>query len=89
VKDIPTAVFSGFTKDIWPQLRDRESPYLRLPWDTIPDQRILVYRYLDDDFLSLVKKQIPMQARRKVLKASLQGIADLHERDVVHLGSGI
>jgi serine/threonine protein kinase len=34
---------------------------------------------LTDDFLSLVKKQI--------LKAGLQGIVELHDRDIVHLGN--
>ena len=46
-----------------------------------------MYKYMDDDFLSLVRrKQIPMQARKQVLKSSLQGIAELHSHDVVHLG---
>jgi hypothetical protein len=54
--------------------------------DTIPDQRILVYQYLNDDFLSLVRNQIPVRARKEILKATLQGIADVHDRDIVHLG---
>ncbi|KAI4125377.1 MAG: hypothetical protein LQ347_005397 [Umbilicaria vellea] len=82
-KDIPKDIFSGFNEKIWPRLPD--SPYIRLPSDTIPDQRIFVYKYLTDDFLSLVKKQIPMHARKQILKASLHGIAELHDRDVVHL----
>ncbi|KAL9127414.1 MAG: hypothetical protein Q9217_003710 [Psora testacea] len=83
LKDIPKDIFSNFSKNIRPRLR--ESPYIRLPCDTIPDQRIFVYKYLNDDFLNLVRKQIPMQARKQILKASLQGIAELHDRDVVHL----
>ena len=85
LKDIPKDIFSGFNQDIWPRLR--ESPYIRLPWDTIPDQRIFVYQYLDDDFLALVRKGIPLQARKQILKVSLQGIAELHDRDVAHLGN--
>jgi hypothetical protein len=27
-----------------------------------------------------------MQARKKILKTSLQGIAELHDLDIVHLG---
>ena len=27
-----------------------------------------------------------MRARKQILKASLQGIAELHDREVVHLG---
>jgi hypothetical protein len=78
-------MFSDFSEDIWPQIR--ESPCVRSPWDTIPGQHIFVYKYLTDDFLSLVKKQIPMQARRQILKASLQGITELHDQNVIHLGN--
>ena len=45
-----------------------------------------MYKYLDDDFLSLVRNQIPLRARKEILKATLQGIADIHDRDIVHLG---
>lgn len=27
-----------------------------------------------------------MRARMEILKATLQGIADMHDRDIVHLG---
>lgn len=84
LKDIPEAIFSSFNEDIRPRLR--ESPFLRLPCDTIPNQRTFVYKYLDDDLLSLVRKQLPVQARKQILKASLRGIAELHSHDIVHLG---
>ncbi|OAX78472.1 serine/threonine protein kinase [Emergomyces africanus] len=84
LKDIPKTIFSSFNEDIRPRLR--ESPFLRLPHDTIPDQRIFVYKYMDDDFLSLVRNHISIQARKQILKASLQGIAELHSHDIVHLG---
>ncbi|KAM5502996.1 hypothetical protein McanMca71_004263 [Microsporum canis] len=83
LKDIPKAIFSSFNEDIRPRLR--ESPYLRLPYDTIPDQRTFVYKYMNDDLLGLIRKQIPMQARKQILKASLRGIAELHSHDIVHL----
>ncbi|KAK2809482.1 hypothetical protein FQN50_003750 [Emmonsiellopsis sp. PD_5] len=85
LKDIPNAIFANFNEDIHPQLRESRSTYLRLPCDTIPDQNILVYKYFTSDFLSLVRKQVPIQARKQVLKASLQGIAELHSHDIVHL----
>jgi hypothetical protein len=37
-------------------------------------------------FQSLVRRQIPMRARKEILKATLQGIGDMHDRDIVHLG---
>ncbi|KAK2766005.1 hypothetical protein FQN54_007520 [Arachnomyces sp. PD_36] len=85
LKDIPKAIFSSFNEDILPPLRASESRFLRLPDDTIPDQRIFVYKYMDDDFLNLVRKPISMPARKQILKATLQGIADLHSNDIVHL----
>lgn len=72
LKDIPRDIHSGFNEDIRLQLR--ESQYICLPCDTIPGQRIFVYRYLTDDFLSLVRNGIPVRARKQVLKATLQGV---------------
>lgn len=62
---------------------------LRLPIDTIPGHRIFVYRYLSDTFLHLVRKGISIPVRQRILRDTLQAIADLHEKDVVHLGEGI
>ncbi|KAJ9200660.1 hypothetical protein DTO021D3_2648 [Paecilomyces variotii] len=83
LKDIPEAIFSNFNKEINHRLP--QSPYIRLPCDHIPGQRILVYQYLMDDFLKLVQKKIPARSRKKIIKDSLRGIAELHDRDIVHL----
>ncbi|KFY25144.1 hypothetical protein V493_04808 [Pseudogymnoascus sp. VKM F-4281 (FW-2241)] len=83
LKDIPEDILANFNEKIRPQLP--ESPYIRIPWDTIPDQRIVVYKYLTDDFLSLIRKQISMRARKRILQDSLRGIAELHDRHIVHL----
>lgn len=84
LKDIPEAIFSNFNDLIKPHLKD--SPYIRLPCDSIPNQRIFVYEYMTDDLLSLIRKGVSMKARGQILKAGLRGIAELHSRDVVHLG---
>ncbi|KAK0112935.1 hypothetical protein ONS95_014653 [Cadophora gregata] len=83
LKDIPETIFSAFNENI--RLRLPRSPRIRLPLDTIPEQRIFVYKYLNDDFLSLVRKRISVRARKEILKATLQGIADIHDQDIVHL----
>ncbi|GAD96440.1 calcium/calmodulin dependent protein kinase, putative [Paecilomyces variotii No. 5] len=83
LKDIPESIFFHFNKEIKPRLA--HAPYIRLPCDHIPGQRILVYQYLTYDFLRLVQKRIPIRSRKKILKDSLRGIAELHDRDVVHL----
>lgn len=75
---------SHFNEDLLPRLP--ECPNIRLPYDTIPNRETLVYRYLTDDFLTLVRKRPSIQARKQILKASLRGIAELHSRDIVHLG---
>ncbi|KAH8787984.1 kinase domain-containing protein [Diaporthe sp. PMI_573] len=83
LKDIPKEIYSSFNEGIRPRLREHEN--LRLPSDTIPSKCIFVYKYLTDDFLSLAKQQLPTADRKQVLKACLQGIAELHDQDIVHL----
>lgn len=84
LKDIPKDILFSFDVKIRPRLQ--ESPYLRLPCDVIPNQHILVYRYMKDDFLRLVKKGISMGARKQILKNVLLGHAELHDQQIVHLG---
>ncbi|PYH34418.1 putative calcium/calmodulin dependent protein kinase [Aspergillus neoniger CBS 115656] len=83
LKDIPRDIYDNFTVDIRPRLW--KNSHIRLPCDSIPGQRIFVYKYMTDDFLSLVKRGISTQSRKQILKASLLGIAELHEQHVVHL----
>ncbi|KAF2848282.1 kinase-like protein [Plenodomus tracheiphilus IPT5] len=81
----PPTIFSAFKENIRHRLPI--SPRIRVPVDGIPGQRVLVYQYLKDDFLDLVKNPITLQVRKQILKATLQGIAELHDRDIVHLDS--
>ncbi|KDB24167.1 hypothetical protein H109_03908 [Trichophyton interdigitale MR816] len=37
---------------------------------------------MDDDLLSLARKEISVLARKRILKANLRGIAELHGRDI-------
>ncbi|KAL1959519.1 hypothetical protein VTO42DRAFT_1964 [Malbranchea cinnamomea] len=83
MQEIPRAVFSSFNEDIRPRLP--ESPYRRLPHDTIPNRQIFVYKYMNDDLLSIARTQMSVRARKQILKASLPGIAELHNHDIVHL----
>lgn len=82
---MPLSISEHFSRDIHPRLP--RSPRIRLPLDTIPDRHTLVYKYLSDDLLSLVKQQVSERALKQILKASLQGIAELHDCDMVHLGT--
>ncbi|CAK4033849.1 calcium calmodulin dependent kinase [Lecanosticta acicola] len=76
---------SNFNERVLPQLSKDSGTFLRLPLDTIPDERIFVYKYLSDDFLQLVRKDISLQNRRSILRAALHALKELHEKDVVHL----
>lgn len=87
LKDVPPSILANFDQRVLPRLRGNASPLLRLPVDKIPDRHTLVYEYLTDDLFQLVRKGFSMQDRRKILTASARAIADLHERDVVHLGT--
>lgn len=84
LKDIPENIFSAFESGTRALIK--ASPRLRLPIDSIPGQRIFVYRFFTEDFLTLVRNQIPLEGRKEIMKASLQGLVDLHAQDVVHLG---
>lgn len=86
LKDIPKDILANFDERIRPRLEQNASPLLRLPIDRISDRRTLVYEFLTDDFLVLVRQGLSRQNRRKVLKATIEAIADLHSQDVVHLG---
>ncbi|KAF2207789.1 hypothetical protein CERZMDRAFT_114971 [Cercospora zeae-maydis SCOH1-5] len=85
VKDIPKSYYLNFTEDIWPRLRHPQHPNIRLPCDTIPNERVLVYRYLSHDLLELARTRIDSQTRRRILKSALQGLAEMHDHDIVHL----
>ncbi|KAF1921810.1 kinase domain-containing protein [Ampelomyces quisqualis] len=83
LKDIPELIFHHFNKEVRPNLRD--SPFIRLPVDTIPEERIFVLRYLKEDLLSLVRREISMQTTKRILKDSLRGLVELHSQDIIHL----
>ncbi|GAB7349967.1 hypothetical protein MBLNU459_g0656t1 [Dothideomycetes sp. NU459] len=83
LKDIPENIFANFNDTIRPRLP--ESPNIRLPFDHIPEKSIFVYRYLTDDFYSLVKKKINIHDKRKILKAALRALSEMHAKDIVHL----
>lgn len=85
LKDIPENIFSAYESETRAHIKP--SPYLRLPVDEIPGQRIFVYSFLTEDFFTVLKTGITLQRRKEILKASLQGLIDLHAQDVVHLGA--
>ncbi|OBT84876.1 hypothetical protein VE02_05920 [Pseudogymnoascus sp. 03VT05] len=65
-------------------LAQGRSPYLRRMCDTIPRQSIIIYNYITDHLLSLAQKEIPLLARKRILRDTLRGIAELHDTNIVH-----
>lgn len=60
---------------------------LRTVMDTIPEHLLFVYEYLNDNLLELAEKENPPSAeRKKILRDTLTGLADLHERGILHGG---
>lgn len=62
------------------------SSNLRAMIDAIPDQEILIYPYLACDLLRISQKQLSVDARKAILKNVLTGLAELHDRRMVHTG---
>lgn len=87
LKDIPIAIHSNFNDLIRPHLV--KSCYIRLPCDSIPSQHIFVYEHLTESLLSFSRRSVPVKTRMQILRAALMGIAELHNRDIVHLGQHI
>ncbi|KAI6878127.1 calcium/calmodulin dependent protein kinase [Hortaea werneckii] len=85
LKDVPEPIHDQFNQGIWTQLQHGSNKRLRLPIDTIPQRRIFVCEHLKSDFLNLLRQRPSLDARRRILRTSLEAIADLHERDIVHL----
>ncbi|KAF2764864.1 kinase domain-containing protein [Teratosphaeria nubilosa] len=66
-------------------LKERPHPNIRLPRDSVPGQRILVYDYLSHKFLELARNELAFRDKKSILKQTLQGLAELHNSDIVHL----
>jgi hypothetical protein len=47
---------------------------------------MFVYKYLNGHLLSLAQKNLALQATKRILKYALQGLAALHDQDIVHTG---
>lgn len=61
-------------------------PNLRSVVDTIPDLGLFIYPFLTGDLLRLSLTPLPRETRIYTLKCALHGLADLHERGVLHNG---
>lgn len=83
-------VFKDIVEDQFKYYHDMysalSSPYLRLLEDTVSKRSMFVYKYLNGHLLSLAQKNLSLQATKRILKYALQGLAALHDQDIVHTG---
>lgn len=62
------------------------SRYVRLPIDVVPERHIFVFEYLDSHLLNVVQQDLSLPQVKRILHCTLQGIADLHARRILHNG---
>lgn len=65
----------------------RDSPYVRLPQDAVPEQSMFIYKYFTRHLLYAVQLDLPLAVTKQILKHTLHGLAAMHDRDIVHMGS--
>lgn len=65
-----------------------ENYRVRTHIDHNEEERILIYEYFMDNLLSLVKNnpELPIEARKSVLRELGLGLKDIHAKNWLHLG---
>ncbi|KAJ9375779.1 hypothetical protein DTO063F5_9176 [Paecilomyces variotii] len=58
--------------------------HVRLAQDTVPEKSIFVFEYFADHLLHLAREDLPLEVKKRILKDTLRGIAELHDQDIVH-----
>jgi serine/threonine protein kinase len=61
-------------------------PNVRGVVDTVRDLEMFIYPYLSGDLLRLSQRRLSEDTRRYILRCALQGLVDLHDRDILHNG---
>lgn len=61
--------------------------HVRLAQDTIPEKSMFVFEYFADHLLHLAQEDLPLEVKKRILKDTLRGIAELHDQDTVHTGN--
>lgn len=61
-------------------------PNVRVVVDTVPHQDLFIYPFLAGDLLRLSRKCLSREMKVHILRCALQGLADIHERGILHNG---
>jgi hypothetical protein len=62
------------------------SPHVRTAVDSIPERHILVFPYLEKGLLHVDIAALSRVARKAIIKDALAGLADLHDKHIIHTG---
>lgn len=62
-------------------------PNLRVVVDTIAKDEIFVYDFLANDLLEFDCRRLSAKTRKSILKSALNGLAELHDRGIIHTGT--
>lgn len=82
----PEVNYSYLEKEIYGGLRG-DAKNVRGIEDAIPDKSMSVFKYLRSHLLGLVQRRnLSLDVTKAILKQGLLGIAEMHDRDIVHLG---
>ncbi|KAF1840293.1 kinase-like protein [Cucurbitaria berberidis CBS 394.84] len=84
LKYIPEVNYSYLEKEIYGRLRE-DAKNVRIIEDAIPDKSMFVFKYFRSHFLGLVQqKNLPLDVTKTILKQALLGIAEMHDKEIVH-----
>jgi hypothetical protein len=61
-------------------------PNVRSVVDTVPNFDLFIYPFLAGDLLRLSRTPLPRETKIYILRCALHGLADMHERGVLHNG---
>lgn len=68
------------------QRRLSSCPNVRAVIDTIKEPELFIFPFLAGDLLRLSLKPLSADVRSNILRSALQGLADMHDRDILHNG---
>ena len=61
-------------------------PNVRAVVDTIKAPELFIFPFLATDLLRLSQKALPTEIKKNILRSALRGLADMHDRDILHNG---
>lgn len=61
-------------------------PNLRTMIDTVPEFELFIYPFLAVDLLQASQQPLPKDTRKTILQNALTGLAELHDKGIVHTG---